>query len=113
MPISWYAFRAFTPPFYAVNDLRPETAIRTQLRHQIENVQFEAVLRSDEHALAALKRARTADRIAIDVPEALGDHRRSQVVDATPRPKTSDGFIQARLCRGRELSSLATAASSA
>jgi hypothetical protein len=32
-------------------------------------------------------------------------------MDATVEPKTSDGFIHARLCRGRQLSSRATDAS--
>jgi hypothetical protein len=39
--------------------------------------------------------------------------RRSQAVDATARPKTSEGFIHSRLCRGRSFSSRETAARSA
>jgi len=38
---------------------------------------------------------------------------RSQAVDATARPKTSEGFIHPRLCRGRPFSSQATALRSA
>jgi hypothetical protein len=44
---------------------------------------------------------------------AVGLGGRPQLIDATDRPNTSDGFIQPNVCRGRLLSSRATLLSSA